>query len=501
MPNAPCSHKGPRCTHPAEKWPIMKARAIEVHDGKYGYDLITAYGHNRQILPIVCPIHGRFEQQFQMHLGGAGCQECAREKSSLNRPPMRTLNLVDVIRRCTEIHGSYYDYSLVTTYVRGTAKVTIICPIHGPFKQSFLKHLTGQGCTPCNRARRDRGNTMPLSELIERGNERYGNRFDYSRSVLVNAKTPITIICPTHGEFKQLPWAHLNSHMGCGQCGRELASANKTRTQAEFEQEANAKHNGFYLYDEAIYTKSSQKLFIKCPKHGGFWQVAESHLMGTGCDDCGTERTADGQRYTKEEWIDVASKVHKITYDYATSVYVNCNTKVLIVCPTHGEFQTTPMQHIQGVGCRECTGKYTSSSAGERLWLNLLGLPDDAAHRLVKVELEDRYCRVDGFDPTTNTVYEYNGSFWHGDLRCFERDALNERVKKTFGELYDRTIRREEQLRAAGYTVIVMWELDFRRAMRVYNRELRREIKAGRTLPDSTILTEFYPQVMAIPSE
>ena len=41
--------------------------------------------------------------------------------------------------------------------------------------------------------------------------------YDYSKTVYVNARTKVTIICPKHGEFEQLPSGHLNG-VGCPQC-------------------------------------------------------------------------------------------------------------------------------------------------------------------------------------------------------------------------------------------------------------------------------------------
>lgn len=60
---------------------------------------------------------------------------------------------------------------------------------------------------------------------------------------------------------------------------------------------------------------------------------------------------------TTEEFIIRSIQKHGNKYDYSKVVYVNANTKVVIVCPTHGEFSQKPYSHISvGQGCPACGG-------------------------------------------------------------------------------------------------------------------------------------------------
>jgi len=51
----------------------------------------------------------------------------------------------EFIRDAINVHGSFYDYSLVD-YINSSTPVIIICPIHGPFKQTPNIHLKGCDC-------------------------------------------------------------------------------------------------------------------------------------------------------------------------------------------------------------------------------------------------------------------------------------------------------------------------------------------------------------------
>ncbi len=62
--------------------------------------------------------------------------------------------------------------------------------------------------------------------------------------------------------------------------------------------------------------------------------------------------------------------------------------------------------------------------------------------------------KVDGFDSSTNTVYEYHGSYWHGNPEVFDPNDINEMAGKTFGELYQSTISRDRQI----LQLIIKWE-------------------------------------------
>lgn len=60
------------------------------------------------------------------------------------------------------------------------------------------------------------------------------------------------------------------------------------------------------------------------------------------------------RKMTQVHVLELFSSKHGVKYDYSEVVYVNSNTKVRIVCRTHGIFLVTPSHHINGIGCRRC---------------------------------------------------------------------------------------------------------------------------------------------------
>jgi hypothetical protein len=128
---------------------------------------------------------------------------------------------------------------------------------------------------------------------------------------------------------------------------------------------------------------------------------------------------------------------------------------VCIICPTHGEFFITPKNHMHEQGCAKCSNRV---SLAEIHWLNSLSLPFLERQKSIKVD--GKKFIVDGFDPTTNTVYEFHGDFWHGNPKIYDPNDVNWVVNKSFGQLYRRTLKKEEFLRR-HFTVVVMWHSEY----------------------------------------
>ena len=103
------------------------------------------------------------------------------------------------------------------------------------------------------------------------------------------------------------------------------------------------------------------KVTITCPEHGDFEQRAGSHLQGSGCPKCHHNKLSLDRRSTIDIFIQKANNIHNNFYNYSKVKYINNSTKVIIICPIHGEFLQTPGHHIdQQNGCPKC-----KSSKGE----------------------------------------------------------------------------------------------------------------------------------------
>ena len=57
---------------------------------------------------------------------------------------------------------------------------------------------------------------------------------------------------------------------------------------------------------------------------------------------------------TLGQFIERANILHNNLYDYSKTIYTNTNSKVKIICPTHGEFEQRASGHLTGQGCKQC---------------------------------------------------------------------------------------------------------------------------------------------------
>lgn len=186
------------------------------------------------------------------------------------------------------VHADRYDYSNVD-YTNAKTKVCIICPIHGNFYQLPSDHVRGSGCSACgsiliNNHRKTR-NEITAQKFVGHAVSLHGEKYNYGKVQYHSAHTPVNIGCPKHGDFFQLPYAHLCGH-GCPMCGSEASASSIRYTTLQFIEKARIAHNNKYEYDQAVYVSAHTKVKIVCPKHGIFMQVPGKHLQGHGCSVC-----------------------------------------------------------------------------------------------------------------------------------------------------------------------------------------------------------------------
>ena len=199
-------------------------------------------------------------------------------------------------------------------------------------------------------------NRSSTNEFIERAKEVHGNKYGYGKVDYKRSNEKVCIVCPTHGEFFQIPSSHLIG-FGCPGC-----SGNKKLTTEDFIEKAKEVHGNKYDYSKVNYKNISTKITIVCPIHGEFEQAPCKHLSGSGCPKCGIISRVSSSRSNTEDFIKKAKEVHGDWYDYDKVDYITATTKVIIRCPTHGEFEQKPSNHLQGQGCPICNRGFSTDS-------------------------------------------------------------------------------------------------------------------------------------------
>lgn len=214
-------------------------------------------------------------------------------------------------------------------------------------------------------------------------------------------------------------------------------------------------------YSLVIYEGTDNKVKIICKEHGIFELRPWQHKKGVGCYKCGrieaAKKISISNRSNTAEFIVKAKALFGNLYDYSKTIYVHSHQKVIVICQVHGEFEIQASCHLERQGCSMCN---IQCSVRETIWLNDIGLPNDRKHRGVNLKLGGKTL-VDGYDPKTNTVYEFHGDFWHGNPKTFNKTDMHPMKKKTFGQLHEETLEKEKRICDAGYHLVVMWESEY----------------------------------------
>lgn len=181
--------------------------AKKIHGEKYDYSK-TKYLQKNKTLTIYCKDHGYFEQIANVHLRGSGCKTCSLIESKIKRNKKSKKRFIEQIKNLKT------NLTIFTEdYIDSTTKIRVECKKHGIFNIFPHNILKEYSCVKCLH----KSYTLTLNEFIERSKNIHNNKYDYSKSVYVNSKTKTTIICPRHGEFKQIPNSHLLGY-GCEKC-------------------------------------------------------------------------------------------------------------------------------------------------------------------------------------------------------------------------------------------------------------------------------------------
>jgi hypothetical protein len=131
----------------------------------------------------------------------------------------------------------------------------------------------------------------------------------------------------------------------------------------------------------------------------------------------------------------------------------NSDKKVWWKCKNNHEWESTIDNRNKGRGCPYCS-KSVSKLSQE--WLDKLNV------KIREYKIPYTNYKVDGYDPETNTAYEFYGDRWHGNPLIYKREDINPINKKPYGELYDETIKRENVLKLMGFKIITIWESEYK---------------------------------------
>ena len=169
---------------------------------------------------------------------------------------------------------------------------------------------------------------------------------------------------------------------------------------------------------------SSTEYWWTCPNgHEDYLAPCSRRSQGSGCILCGHKRTGEFQATPKyEESLEVIDPNLSLELSPrnarpASKIFPHSNFPDDIwVCKTHGDYYMSANERSNGRSCSDCTT--VGSSIPERLLREAL-LPFGASsYSQTKIS----NWKVDIYIPSSKTVVEYDGSYYHSFEGSWERD-------------------------------------------------------------------------------
>lgn len=184
-------------------------------------------------------------------------------------------------------------------------------------------------------------------EFILKANKIHGQFYNYDFTEYVRNRDKVNIVCPLHGEFFQTPNAHLNGQ-GCKICGDEKGINKRTLSHSKFLIKLKQKQPVLFSELKIIgnYTGMNNNILIS--DNFGLLRVTPYSLL-SGC-----KPTILSAIDKTEYYVNKAKYIHNGFYSYEKTMYTSGNSKLIIKCPIHGEFEQIATSHIIGHGCVKC---------------------------------------------------------------------------------------------------------------------------------------------------
>ena len=277
--------------------------------------------------------------------------------------------------------------------------------------------------------------SLTQEEFITRARAKHGDKYDYSKVKYVNNHTPVTIICPKHGEFSVRPADFLRSRNGsCHECKNEKLRSERQMGLEKFIEKSKNIHGPGYSYDKVVYVNNRTKVILTCPNGHEIEQTPDNHFK-YGCYKC-----AHTYQPSTEEFIEKAQKVHGNRYDYSAVKYVRSHDAIEITCKKHGTFPQTPTDHLSGKGCPFCKSSVMEERVRGLLIENNIEYQEQVKFPWLKNEKTGKELSFDFYIPGINTVIECQGiqhfmplEFFGGE-KAFRETSRRDKLKRELAE-------------------------------------------------------------------
>ena len=394
----------------------FQKKAKEIHGDDYIYEEKSYVNTKEKMWIIHKECGNRFQQTPHNHLIGQGCPKCCYKKRQNN---------YSFIEEAKKRFGDKYLFpNIDSEYKNSHSKITIKCNICGKtFVKNACDFITSQfgGCD-CEKQKEKQISYEELNKV-------------YSKNKIipfVGKKNKITdkieLVCKKHGIYEKYIKDLFNGNDKCQKCACSHNGDFKKITFSDFEKFLREKYPNIDIVNKEEYLNTSTKLKFKCSNCGNTFERTPGAFLYSklynGCPKCTKSDIAENRTKTQAQFELDVKRLYGDLYN-VIGQYVSSDKKIQIRCNDCGRiFEIEANSFLQGHGCpyHNLNNSINEHKIYEYIKNNF---PNTIANdrKILKGNELDIYI------PEKNIAIEYDGLYWHSELKKDKNYHLNKTLE------------------------------------------------------------------------
>jgi hypothetical protein len=405
--------------------------------------LDNVYTNDHTKLNLKCPANHTYSIILNSFKNGRRCSICkGLEATKRQRAPYEAvLKMVQDLGR--EIITTKEEYE--ANYTKENKFFFIKCVCGKPHKTTRDRLRKKCLCRECSNKKIGPRSRTPI-EKVRKIVESKGQKLN--SDTYENDSIVLSLSCDKGHSFGAKYADIKRKEVGCRICKAEGASKRSRTPYKTLVETADEMHLEILMKEEDYNKnyKSHKVISMKCRTcDHRFSSTAARINQGTGCQPCGTKRSANKRRKTYEQ---ATQDVEKLGYKLITDFYTGTYQEITVLCPKHGKFQTKLNSISNGHGCRNCS--HTSPKAQQQVFEFVKYFYPDTINNTKKIisPLE-----LDIYIPSLNFAVEYCGVYWHSEeykeknTHYDKMKMCNEKGIRLITIFEDEWIERQDQVK------------------------------------------------------